>query len=65
MTSPEETTHTPDQYRINTADHSIYEYSKESQAYFYIGNYVNFGIKGRDSRATMIKKIDAIEESTQ
>ena len=64
MTNTKETpeTQAPEKYRIDRASHSIYEYDADHRAYLFIGKYQNFGIKGRDSRAVMIRKIEAVEE---
>ena len=47
-----------DQYRIDRACHTVYEYSAEHKAYLYLCNFLSIGARGRNRDKTIIKKIE-------
>ena len=47
-----------DQYKIDRACHTVYEYSAEHKADLYLCNFLSIGARGRNRDKTIIKKIE-------
>ena len=47
-----------DEYKIDRAYHTVYEYSAEHKAYLYLCNFLSIDARGRNRDKTIIKKIE-------